>query len=69
MILLNILLYAASSDFLVNNFSNLSSSVHTGGNLQSHPHTVKGVVDASIVENKVIFSHIDLLCIFFHKIA
>lgn len=31
--------------------SNLSSSVHTGGNLQSHPHTVKGI-DASIVENK-----------------
>jgi len=68
MILLNILPYAASSDFLVNNFSNLSSSVHTGGNLQSHPHTVKGI-DASIVENKVIFSHIDLLRIFCHKIA
>jgi hypothetical protein len=41
------------SVFLVNDFSNLSSSFNKGGNLQSH--TVKGF-DASLVENKVIFS-------------
>lgn len=47
---LNILPYATSSDFLVNNISIFCSSFPKGGNLQSH--TVKGF-DTSLVENKV----------------